>query len=232
MKIHAKGEKMSEKGCHYGHRDRIRRRFVEFGADSLHEHELVELALFYGIPRKNTNEIAHELIEEFGDINGIINASADELCKINGIGSSVAVFIKLLGDICREYDSFVPSFQSPKDENDYPMYFRDCFNDMANGLCLILCPGTNCRIVFSKNGVLNGKADMVNIANQLLKMECDRVIIGINKVQGSASPESDDIEIAGIFKQKLTLLGITLADFIIIGKKRSFSLIYDGAFLF
>lgn len=225
---------MGKKGCHDGHRDRIRKRFVEFGADSLHEHELVELALFYGIPRKNTNEIAHSLIENFGDINGILNASVDELCKIKGIGSSAAAFIRFLGDACNEYDSFIPSPQSPESESDYPMYFRDyfIFNNAPIGLCLILCPGTNCRITFTKKGIFNGTVDMIPIANQLLRMECDRVIIGINRMDGHASPESNDVELVCIFKQKLELLGITLADFLIIGKKRSFSLMYDGAFSF
>ncbi|MBO5163679.1 MAG: hypothetical protein J6B75_04460 [Ruminococcus sp.] len=223
---------MGEKGCHEGHRDRIRKRFVQFGADSLHEHELLELALFYGIPRKNTNEIAHKLLDELGGINGILNATADELCKIKGIGPSAAAFIRFLSDACREYNSFIPSLQSPEAESDYPMYFRDCFNGTAAGLCLILCPGTSCRIVFSKDGILNGTTDMVQIANQLLKMECDRVIIGINRIEGHASPETDDIELAGIFKRQLSLLGIELADFLIIGRKRSFSLMYDGAFSF
>lgn len=223
---------MGKKGCHDGHRDRIRERFVEFGADSLHEHELIELALFYGIPRKNTNEIAHRLIEKFGDINGILNASADDLCKIDGIGSSAAAFIRFLGDACNEYGNFIPSPQSPESESDYPMYFRDCFYGAPMGLCLILCPGTNYRIKFAKKAILDGTEDMVQISNKLLKMECDRVIIGINRTEGHASPENNDIELACIVKQKLALLGITLADFLIIGKKRSFSLMYDGAFSF
>lgn len=223
---------MDGKGFHDGHRDRLRRRFLEFGADSLHEHELLELVLFYGIPRKNTNEIAHSLISAFGDINGILSASSEELKKIDGIGESAASFLKFLGDVCREYNSFIPAPYSPTAFEDYPMYFRDCFNDTAYGLCLILCPGTSFRILFSKDGILNGTVDMADIANQLIKRECDKVIIGINKTDGAASPESKDIELVNMFRKKLTILGITLRDCLIIGKKRSFSLLYDGAFLF
>lgn len=217
---------------HSGHRERVRKRYFDFGADSFHDHELLELALFYGIPRKNTNEIAHELLERFGDINGVFSADSKELTKINGIGESAATFIRLLRDICREYESFVPTHDSPEFSEDYPAYFRDCFTDTTQNMLLILCPSTNFRNMIPKEKLLNNSDDMIYITNQLIKMECSRLIIGINKTDSVAIPDSCDIALANYFVNKLPLFGIELIDFLIIGKKRSYSLIYDGAFKF
>lgn len=223
---------MGKKLCHGGHRERLRKRYLDFGAESFHEHELLELILFYGIPRKNTNEIAHQLISEFGDIAGVLNASSEELTKVDGIGNSAALFLKFLNDICKEYDNYLPMPSSPEVIEDFPMYFRDCFKDTAQEMCLILCPGTNFRIAFPKEKVLNNTDDMVHITNQLLKRECSKVIIAINRTASPAAPMQCDIKLVNLFTHQLSLLGINLIDLLIIGKKRSFSLLYDGAFSF
>lgn len=223
---------MGNKLCHSGHRERLRKRYLEFSASNFHEHELLELILFYGIPRKNTNEIAHDLIEEFGDISNVLNADKKELIKIAGIGNSAAEFLKLLGDVCQEYKNFATAAHSAMSAEDYPEYFREYFKDTAEGICLILCPDTNYKIMFSKETVLNGTADLVHIMNELVRKEYNKVIIGINRTNSAASPEPDDVKLADILSEKLSLLGIVLSDFLIIGKKRSYSLLYDGAFIF
>lgn len=223
---------MGKKLCHGGHRERLRKRYLDFGAESFHEHELLELILFYGIPRKNTNEIAHQLISEFGDIAGVLKTPSEELTKVDGIGDSAALFLKLLNDICNEYDNYLPAPVFPEEIEDFPMYFRDCFKDTAQEICLILCPGTNFRIAFSKEKILNSTEDMTYITNQLLKRECSKVIIAINRTDSAAVPMQCDINLVNLFTHQLSVLGINLIDFLIIGKKRSFSLIYDGAFSF
>ena len=145
---------MNKKARHSGHRERVRKRYFEYGADSFHTHELLELALFYGIPRKNTNNIAHDLLEKFGDLNGVLSANRDELAEIDGIGESAANFICLLGDICREYENFVLSPASIEYAEDYPAYFRDYFKDTAQEMLLVLCPSADFRIMLPKENCL------------------------------------------------------------------------------
>lgn len=223
---------MNKKARHSGHRERVRKRYFEYGADSFHTHELLELALFYGIPRKNTNNIAHDLLEKFGDLNGVLSANRDELAEIDGIGESAANFICLLGDICREYENFVLSPASIEYAEDYPAYFRDYFKDTAQEMLLVLCPSADFRIMLPKEKLLANSGDMVHLTNLLIKRECSRIIIGINKTESAATPDLCDITLANSFTNKLSLLGIELMDFLIIGKKRSYSLIFDGAFKF
>lgn len=223
---------MNKKARHSGHRERVRRRYFEYGADSFHTHELLELALFYGIPRKNTNNIAHDLLEKFGDLNGVLSAKHDELAEIEGIGESAANFICLLGDICREYESFNPLPSALEFIEDYPAYLRDCFRDTVQEILLIISTSTNFQIMMPKERLYNNNEAMVEIVNLLVKRECANIIIGINKTESAATPDLCDISLANYFADKFSLLGINLVDFLIIGKKRSYSLIFDGAFKF
>ena len=84
---------MSEQ-LHAKHRERMRTRFVETNAAGFSDHELLELILFYAIPRKNTNDIAHRLIHHFGSFEGVFCASTDELQQVEGVGASAAVYLK------------------------------------------------------------------------------------------------------------------------------------------
>ena len=88
---------------HLGHRKRLKRRYTNSNSNGFSDHELLKLLLFYGIPRKNTNEIAHSLIESFGSINGVAEASIDELKLIDGIGDDCAILINLVMSLAKRY---------------------------------------------------------------------------------------------------------------------------------
>lgn len=92
-----------KKNIHKDHRQRVRDSYLKTGIDAMADHNILELLLFYCIPLKDTNPIAHELIEKYHDLNGVLDAPIKELEKINGIGENAAVMIKLIRDICSKY---------------------------------------------------------------------------------------------------------------------------------
>lgn len=81
---------------HAGHRGRMRQRFLTDGLDSLQDHEVLELLLFYAVPRRDVNEMAHMLIDRFDTLPGVLDAPAEELCAIPGVGPRVARFLNLI----------------------------------------------------------------------------------------------------------------------------------------
>ena len=87
---------MAENNLHGGHRQRLKDRFLESGADGFEKHQLLELLLFYGIPQKDTNPIAHRLINRFGGLRAVFDASIEELCEVEGISAHTATLIKLI----------------------------------------------------------------------------------------------------------------------------------------
>ena len=112
---------------HIGHRERLRQRLMTYGADALCEHELLELMLFYALPRINTNELAHALINEFGTLNNILNTSVDELTKVKGVGKSAAEFIRLAAVMCENYEANAPEYDKLPDIDSLCRFFLSYF---------------------------------------------------------------------------------------------------------
>lgn len=86
-------------GVHAGHRQRVRRRFLKTGLDGFEDYQVLELLLFYAIPRRDVNETAHLLINRFGSLAGVLDAPEKELCEIPGVGPAVAQFLNLIPEI-------------------------------------------------------------------------------------------------------------------------------------
>lgn len=90
---------------HEGHRKRLRNRFVKYGFEGFEKHELIELCLTYSIPRRNTNDIAHRIMDKFGSLSAVFEAHENELLEIEGVGSKSALLIRLIKivyQICQE----------------------------------------------------------------------------------------------------------------------------------
>lgn len=83
-------------GVHAGHRGRMRQRFLQSGLTSFQDHEVLEFLLFYAVPRRDVNEMAHLLLDRFGTLAGVLNAPKEELQDICGVGPHVAHFLNLV----------------------------------------------------------------------------------------------------------------------------------------
>ena len=86
-------------GLHDGHRARKKELFRRNGLDGFADHEVLELLLYYAIPRKDTNEIAHRLLAKFGSLQNVFHAPAEELAKVDGVGESAALYLTLLPEV-------------------------------------------------------------------------------------------------------------------------------------
>ena len=98
-----KKTKTKERSVHQGHRERVKQRFLKHNLDVFEEHQILELLLFYGLPRADTNPIAHELLDRFGTICGVCDAPIEELTKTKGITQNVAILLKLIPQLSRHY---------------------------------------------------------------------------------------------------------------------------------
>ena len=89
---------------HEGHRQRLKQRFLAGGLSGFEDHNILELLLFYSVPRADTNELGHKLIKKFGSLSAVFEASIEELCDVEGIGVHSAVLIKLIPELCNAYN--------------------------------------------------------------------------------------------------------------------------------
>ena len=90
-------------GVHDGHRDRMKNKLLEQGLDVFDDHNVLEFLLFYSMPRKDTNPLAHELLNSFRSLEAVFEASAEKLSKITGIGENTVTLLKLIPEVSRHY---------------------------------------------------------------------------------------------------------------------------------
>lgn len=96
---------MAEQGKHRhaGHRQRMKTEFLTRGLEGWPDHRVLELLLFYAIPQGDVNAIAHDLIDRFGSLAGVLDASVDELTKVLGVGEHTALLLRLIPALGRRY---------------------------------------------------------------------------------------------------------------------------------
>ena len=125
---------------HSGHRERVKQKFEVCGDAAFSDHELLEQLLFYSIPRQNTNDIAHRLIERFGSLKGVTEARLEELMNVEGVGRNTAVLIKTVFAIgARSKKNTADKRTHFKSLNDIQNYFSGVFfNDSYESVYLLL----------------------------------------------------------------------------------------------
>ena len=213
---------------HEGHRDRMRVRFLQEGADGLATHELLEMLLYGTIPRGDTNEIAHHLLDEFGSISNLIEADPYEIAKTAGVGVKSAVFLSLLHELVRRYEreklDQKPALTSIARSVDYCRALlvyrpRECFY----AVCL---DGRRKIIHTSKvsEGTINDASVSPRmVVEKALRYKATGVLLCHNHPGGSARPSYDDIFLTNQLKGMLEPLGVQVMDHIIIGENQYFS---------
>lgn len=227
---------MPDRPLHSGHRERLRQKLMKYDADTLCEHELLELLLCYALPRVNTNETAHLLLNRFGTISGVLCAPKHELTQIKGIGASSADFLHFINSLCSEYFLSSPEQTRLSDIESSCAYLEDYFRGAPSGLCLLLCLGNGSeltgRMCFTIESLLSGGDEVRRILSKLMLNGCGRVILGISRSGSLPVPEGEDYSAVKILSEKLSPLGIILTDCIICANDRSFSMKQRGAFSF
>ena len=138
-----------DKNTHSGHRERMRKRYLNAGnLDSFDEHQILEMLLFYAIPRKDTNEIAHKMIKEFGSLEILINASPEAIAHRTGVSINTAVLISMVGDIkslCKKQTLRGVKLKTAKQVREYCA--RLFPSDLAEEVFYVVCLDTERRVI-------------------------------------------------------------------------------------
>ena len=88
---------------HDGHRQRFKEQFLQSGLDGFNSHQLLEMLLYYSIPRKDTNPLAHRLMDTFGSLSGVLEAEYEELCRVEGVTPHTAMLLCFCGKLFWRY---------------------------------------------------------------------------------------------------------------------------------
>lgn len=223
-------------GEHDGHRDRLRKKFLDHGLDVLSDHEVLELLLFYAVPRRDTDTLARALLKEFGSIRAVLDAKPSELKRIPGIGDNAAVLLQLMTPLARRYqlsrETRSIRLATTADCGKFMMpYFFGCNLEQIYLLCLdVQCRVITCRLLEE------GSQCYVNLpirrAAEIAMDSCAAsVILAHNHPAGLALPSDQDLVTTLQLEQTLRSLDIILADHIIVAGNDFVSLRESGCFV-
>ena len=220
-------------GIHDGHRGRLREQFNQHGLDSFNDITALELLLFYSVPRKDTNEIAHRLLGHFGSLHDVFNASLEELMEVPGISFNSAVLISLLPQLMKKVEmSKVSGMKTINSVSDAAEYFIPRFMNERDELLLILCLDSKNNIICCREiarGTVNSvDANSRRIVEMALKHKAVSVILAHNHPRGVAVPSREDDHTTQYIYKALRLVGINLDDHLIIADDNYFSLANAG----
>ncbi|MGN0526877.1 MAG: RadC family protein [Acutalibacteraceae bacterium] len=227
---------MSQNNLHAGHRKRVKENVCKNGFSQLEEHRLLELILFYSIPREDTNVLAHKLINHFGSFENIFSADIDSLKNVEGVGENTAVLIASVGEVYKRLNSEKLHKKSNyKNTKDLKKLAYSLVANEEKEAAYIICFDGFMRL--KKYSLVGGgdettsSVDIKKVVQAVVGCDCSKAVLVHNHPVGDAKPSLADIETTRSLCVKLRSVGYCLSDHIIIGSNGGiYSMFEDPAF--
>lgn len=225
-----KGDDMQKViNIHAGHRERMKKRFAVHGLDNFDDVNVLELLLFYARPRCDTNVIAHNLLERFGGLHQVFEASIPELSSVNGVGEATAVFLHLIPAVCRRYMCDREFDGTVLDSTEAAgKYAIALFMFEREEVLRLICLDNMQRVINSSvmsRGTVNATPiSHRRILEEVIRVNASAVILMHNHVNAPDLPSAEDIKATKELARLLESTGVKLQDHIIVSGSKYYSM--------
>lgn len=207
---------------HSEHRSRVRKRFLNEGLSGFEDHNILEFLLFYSIPQKDTNELAHQLIEKFGSLSGVFDADFNLLVNTDGIGEYTATLIKLIPQLSRAYlmdkQTRYPKFS---DIHKLGTYLTNYFIGAVNEKMIAVFLNNSAEIIdiipISEGVVNRTNISVRKIAESAFVRHASFVVLAHNHPDGDSRPSEEDITLTNNLIKLFDNLELPLIEHIVVG---------------
>ena len=218
---------------HDGHRQRLKARFLEQGLDGFTDVQVLELLLFYAIPRRDTNPIAHELLEKFGSLRQVLEAPVQRLTEVEYITENAAALLKLAPAMLRYY-------QVDKVKEEMPLvtiqacgyYLKHFFLGRKNETVFLLCLDAKCKVLacreVGEGSVNSANVPIRRVVEIALAEGASTVVLAHNHPSGIAIPSGEDLATTRRLYAALSTVDVILADHIVVADDDYVSMIQSG----
>lgn len=218
-----------------GHRERIRDKYLKNGINSFQEYEILELLLTYAIPRKDTKDLAKNLLKKFGSIEKVITAKKEDLEEVEGLGKASISFLKLMGELPNIfYENSLRNTDiiTIKNKENLLKFLRSkiAFEKIEKFYVLYLS-NSNELIAYNEKsyGTLDKSAVYPReIYKDVLKYDAKAIILAHNHPSGSVKPSKSDMDITKEISNGLKNFDALLLEHIIITENSYFSFLEEG----
>ena len=219
-------------GVHDGHREKMRGRFLETGLDAFAEHEALELLLFYAIPRKDTNPIAHALMERYGTLDAVLSAPVEDLMRVEGIGESAAVLLKLVPKVMQKARLTANKETILNSTDKAGAFLLERFRGEKNEVIYQLCLDRKGKLLscrrLNEGSAVNTELNIRHLVENALLVSASAVIISHNHPSGIALPSTEDYATTEKVQAALRMIGVELVDHIIVADEDFVSMADSG----
>ena len=223
------------KSIHTGHRQRLKERFRQEGLDSFDELHVLELLLFYAIPQGDTNPLTHELLRRFGSLTGVLEAKREELEQVKGLGEHSVTLLRLVTELSRYYavqrmsmERVLPTLEKCGE------YLVPFFIGQREETVYLLCLDGKCKVLacrkLGQGGVNSVGVPIRRVVETALNTNASSVILAHNHPSGLALPTTEDVQVTKKVATALDLVGVRLADHVIVADQDFVSLTDSGLY--
>ncbi|MGI5962900.1 MAG: JAB domain-containing protein [Lawsonibacter sp.] len=205
---------------HTGHRKRVKEEFLARGLEGWPDHRVLELLLYYAIPQGDVNDLAHTLVEQFGSLAGVLDASPDELRKVPGVGEHTLGLLKLLPAVGRRYlegrGSFGEIVHSPEEAAEI---LAPYFYGARNELVYILCLDGKHKVLgvrkVSEGSIYAADINIRRIVEEAMGLRAAGLYLAHNHINNLAFPSAADWQATDTLRAALGGVGLELVDHLV-----------------
>ena len=215
-------EKLNDNQLHKEHRKRVREQFLKEGfSDNTPVHKILELLLFYVVPRKDTNGLAHQLLNKFGSLAGVLDAPEEELLRFPGITENALCLFHLIMPVARIYinDKKVGQ-KSVSGRREAAELLAKKFVGLDKETVYLLCLDNKGRILdcsrLSEGSELHVSVSSRMVIEQIIKTKATAVMLGHNHPKGFAFPSPADIRVTAQLATAVSHIGVSFLDHIVV----------------
>lgn len=214
---------MTDGNIHKGHRQKLKNRVLAGGLAGEAPHTILELLLFYGIPRKDTNPIAHELLDRFGSLSGVLRAGVEELKSVQGMTENAALLLHLILPVYAAYEEDLRRMPTlPESAAQIVDFMRPKLIGSTTEKAYLLCIGGNGKLLGLRKiceGDLSSAAiDLRALAAAVLETKAQDAILVHNHPNGVAAPSLQDIDATKQIVSFLDQMKVRLVNHIILSE--------------
>jgi DNA repair protein RadC len=213
---------------------RLRRRFIEEGLDAFDDHQVLELLLFFAIPRRDTNEIAHLLLKRYGSFSAALEADPVDLAQTEGIGEAAATLLSLVSALTRRY-----SVDRARQDR-YPLttseraaeFLVPFMAGRTDEVFYVVCLDTQSRVI-TPALVVEGLPDRAHVeprqaVEAALRHKAHSVVLAHNHPTGQAKPTTADHRVTQVLVKAFDAIGVAVRDHVIVAGEQWYSFARAG----
>ena len=209
-----------KRAIHTGHRGRVKEEFLTRGIEGWPDHRVLELVLFYAIPQGDVNPLAHELIDRFGSLSGVLDALPEELMKVKGMGEHSSTMLKLFPAVMGRYlEGRTGPGQIVHTVEEAGHVLAPYLYGARNERAYILCLDAKEKVLgvrkLSEGNNRNSDVTIRRAAEECLALRATFCYLAHNHVSGVALPSPEDVNTTQVIRAALEPLGVRLVDHLV-----------------